>query len=211
MLTGRVSDSAKAAALFAAAKFYHQALQNVESDPEVSYLHLVTSGEILANIHHPQNEDLLDEDVRAILDQIRRCLIDGEKAARTLAKQMRQIKRRFRSTVEDLIDERFFVATEDEPTRQKLKPEDLARRVSAAYDIRSRYVHTGLSFGAWIAPQRNRLDEILVGRPILEDKRLSKLLQRAPTYIGLERVVRYCLIRFAEKHNLFVEDLPTTA
>ena len=30
-----------------------------KSDPEVAYLHLITAGEVLANVHHPQNEDLL--------------------------------------------------------------------------------------------------------------------------------------------------------
>lgn len=207
MLMGRVRvrDRARATSLSAAAKFYHQALQNAESDPEIAYLHLITAGEILANAHLPQNDDLLDEGIRAILDQIRQSLPDGAKAARMLASQMRQIKRRFQSTVEDLIDERFFVVTEGEPAWKRFKVDDLRKSVSAAYDIRSRYVHTGLSFGDWIAPRWDDLAEIRRSRPTMEDKELSKLLGTAPTYIGLERVIRYCLIRFAELHKLFVE------
>ena len=139
-------------ALGAAAKFYHQALQNVEQDPEVGYLHLITAGEILANVHHPQSEDLLDDHIRAILDQVREVIPEGERAARTLASQLRQIKRRFRSTIEDLIDDQFFWASRSAPQARRLNPESLPARVSAAYDIRSRYVHTGLSFGHWVAP-----------------------------------------------------------
>ena len=130
-------DTAVATALKAAAKFYHQALQNAESDPEIAYLHLITSGEILANVHHPQNEDLLDEDIRRVIDRVRGLVPNGEKDARALASQMRQIKRRFRSTIIDLIDERFFRATEHETQWARLKAEDLPDRVSAAYDIRS--------------------------------------------------------------------------
>jgi len=37
--------------------------------------------------------------------------------------------------------------------------------------------------------------------------KLAELLEAAPTYVGLERVIRYCLFRFAERHQLFV-DIP---
>jgi hypothetical protein len=140
---------------------------------------------------------------------------NGEKAARILADRMRQIKRRFRLTVEDLIDERFFRATEQEPQWRRLTADNLSDRISAAYDIRSRYVHTGISFGDWVYPQMgHRVSdkghkpgwmEIHLGKPILEDKRLADLLGAAPTYVGLERVIRYCLIRFAERNQLFVD------
>ena len=207
MLTGQVADPAKATALKSAAKFYRQALQNGETDPEVAYLHLITAGEILANTHCHGSADYLDDTVRAILDQVRLHVPDGEKSAKILANQMRQIKRRFCLTLEDLIDEQFFSATKNAPDWQKLrklKRKDFSKRVTAAYDIRSHYVHTGNSFGDWIAP-RESLEEVLIGLPRLEDAKIAKLLQSAPTYIGLERVIRYCLIRFAERHKLIVD------
>jgi HEPN/Toprim N-terminal domain 1 len=43
--------------------------------------------------------------------------------------------------------------------------------------------------------------EVCHSRPLMEDAELAKLVQSAPTYIGLERVIRYCLIRFAEQHK----------
>jgi hypothetical protein len=111
ILTGQVTDFAKGTALNGAAKFYYQALQNGESDPEVAYLHLITAGEILANTHHPEGTDYLDESVREIFDEIKQCVPNDNKKAKILASRMRQIKRRFRLTVEDLVDEQFFVAT----------------------------------------------------------------------------------------------------
>src|ERR1700730_1730117 len=77
MLMGGNEKPHARTALSAAAKFYHQALQNVERDPEIAYLHLITAGEILANVHHQQSEDLLDEDIRAILDQVRQLVPEG--------------------------------------------------------------------------------------------------------------------------------------
>jgi hypothetical protein len=56
----------------------------------------------------------------------------------------------------------------------------------------------------WVAP-RHALEEVQPGTPHVEDAKLAKLLQLAPTYIGLERVIRYCLIRFAERHKLIVD------
>jgi Apea-like HEPN len=204
ILTRQVTDSAKATALKSAAKFYHQALQNGETDPEVAYLHLITAGEILASTHCPQSADHLDDSVRAILDQVTLHIPDGETSAKILANRMRQIQRRFYLTVEDLVDEQFFSAIKNKPDRNKFKKDDFSKRVSASYDIRSRYVHTGVSFGEWIAP-RESLEEVRVGLPHLEDREYAKLLQLAPTYIGLERVIRYCLIRFAERYKLIVD------
>ena len=205
ILTGQVSDPAKVTALISAAKFYQQALQNGESDAEVAYLHLITAGEILANTHRPGSAEDLDESITVILDDIRRSLPDGERVAQILANRLRQIKRRFRLTVEELVDEHFFGAAKDGHDWTKFKKTDFSKRVAAAYDIRSRYVHTGDSFGGWIAPRRNDLAEVRHGKPVINDAEFSKVLQLAPTYIGLERVIRYCLIRFAEQHKLIID------
>jgi Apea-like HEPN len=196
MLLGQFSDQNKASALFGAAKFYWQALQNAERDAEVAYLHLITAGEILANAHHPEKTDELDEEVRAIVDQVRQHLPDGEKACRVLTSRMRQIKRRFRSTVEELIDDAFFGASNGSIPWVKFKREHFSKHVSAAYDIRSRYVHSGDAFGGWIAPRGDCSEEVRHGIPGVES---------APTYVGLERVIRYCLVRFAERHQLIVD------
>jgi len=196
VFTSQVTDPTKAEALKSAAKFYWQALQNAESDAEVAYLHLITAGEILANTHRPESDDLLDERVRTILDQVRQHVPDGEEAARILANRMRQIKRRFRLAVEDLVDDQFFSACNNVAHWAKFGKDGFSKCVSAAYDIRSRYVHSGWSFGGWIAPRSNCLEEIRHDIPELK---------AAPTYVGLERVIRYCLIRFAERHKLIID------
>ena len=206
LLTPEPSDAVKVAVLKGAAKFYHQALQNAEHDAEVAYLHLITAGEILTNTHMPESLEYLDKDLLEILDQVKAKVTNGEAAAKLLANRMRQIKRRFCLTIEDLIDDQFLSTANGTADRLSFRKDDFARRIAAAYDIRSRYVHTGISFGAWIAPQSGNVsEEVRYGMPSLEDSDFAKTLQWAPTYVGLERVIRYCLLKFAEKHKLFVE------
>ena len=80
------------------------------------------------------------------------------------------------------------------------------KSMASAYDLRSRYVHTGVPFGSWISlAMSGDNNEIQVGAPIVkEDKELGKLIGHAPTFVGLERVTRYVLLRFAEKHGAYV-------
>lgn len=42
-------------------------------------------------------------------------------------------------------------------------------------------------------------NEIQLGRPVVADKDVARALAAAPTLIGLERVTRYALLRFAER------------
>jgi len=199
------NTSPEAIAFEAAVKFYSQALQNVEKNIEVAYLNLITAGEILANQHSPQKEELLDGTIQSILRDVREYVPDGNKCANILASQMRQIKKRFANAIEDLVDDQFFDGSEHEEKFRKMSKESLGSRVRAAYDIRSQYVHSGVSFGRWIAPRGTPpYNEVQLGKPVLEDKRISKLLVKAPTYVGLERIIRYCLIKFAVKHSLIV-------
>jgi predicted nucleic acid-binding protein len=198
LLFQQYNDQEKAFALFGAAKFYWQALQTAERDAEVAYLHLITAGEILASAHRSESADQLDEEVRAVLDKVKQHVPCGEKAVRILANRMRGIKRRFRSTVEDLLDDDFFAANPESVLGKFGKDRNsLSKLVSAAYDIRSQYVHSGHAFGGWIAPRGDCSEEIRHGMP--ED------VKAAPTYVGLERVIRYCLVRFAGRHQLLVD------
>jgi len=75
----------------------------------------------------------------------------------------------------------------------------------AAYDLRSKYVHTGQPFGSWVRPRGQTIEEVQVGRPVVTSADLAKTLADAPTLVGLERVLRYALLRFASEHSLISE------
>lgn len=182
------------------AKFYVQALQNIERDPEVAYLHLISSIEILSGFYDYPKEELWDSDLAALLARIREGMTDGEKVARQVGARLHQIKRAFVRTVTDLIDDEFFASNDCREPNYGLKADDFPRRIAAAYDLRSQYVHTGSPFGNWIDRPN---EERCFGRPAYLEPSLATTIERAPTYIGLERVVRYCLIRFLEKVGIY--------
>jgi len=194
------------------AKFYSQALRNFETDPEVSYLHLISAGEILSNFHDFDKLDLLDDTTKEYLANIREGLDNGEKVASHIEGRLLLVKRRFVETIVGLIDKNFFEKSEAGDGIGSLKVESFRRTISAAYDLRSKYVHTGAPFGNWVALQMGgRNTEIQVGKPVISDKGLSKILEHAPTLIGLERVVRYCLLQFALRHGALIKSEPSAS
>lgn len=186
------------------AKFYLQALQNFELDPEVAYLHLISAGEILSNYHDFDKPVLLDDEMKGYLKKIRIELVDGEKIAGRIEARLLFIKRRFIETINNFIDPSFFNQSEADWELGQFKPETFRQSVAAAYDLRSKYVHTGTPFGRWISLRLRGNNEVQIAKPVLDDKDFAKVIHRAPTFIGLERLIRYCLIRFAERHGAYL-------
>ena len=72
------------------------------------------------------------------------------------------------------------------------------------YNLRSKYVHTGIDFGHWLVPNPALMNEIQLGKPVVQDNELKKILARVPTYIGLERVMRFALLRLLHINNVYI-------
>lgn len=197
--------SAHRQTLDTAIKFYAQAVQNFETDPEVAYLHLITAGEILAEAHEYEAEQMLDATTRQYLERIQSQVPGGEKIAQHFRGKLRSIRRRFVLTLCRLVDEPFFARKEAQVAYMGLKAASFRKAMLAAYDLRSKYVHTGQPFGSWVRPRGQTVEEVQVGRPVVASSDLAKTLADAPTLVGLERVLRYALLRFASEHNLISE------
>jgi len=198
-------DATFSATFHAACKFYVQALQAFERDAEVAYLHLVTAGEILSGFQKHGDDVLLAEETVKALRRIREELPDGDRVARLLAGQLRGVKRRFVEAIMGFVDPGFFERSEAHEFG-KFTEDEFRESVSAAYDLRSRYVHTGQAFGQWVASRvSGENNEVQIGQPVVDDRKLARILQFAPTYVGLERVIRYCLLRFAQSQGVYEE------
>jgi hypothetical protein len=190
------NDNPGVAAFHAAAKLYRRALQSVEVDPEGAYLNLITAGEIVSNNHSVSEADALDPATHKILDRVAKEMPDGVKIASSLRAKLRSIKRRFVCTMRDMTDEAFFDFRESERETWTFKRKDFVKRVGAAYDLRSKFVHSGYPFGRWISREMD-VFEVPVGRPLIQDKEMAKVLERAPMFSGLERLIRHVLLKFA--------------
>ncbi len=189
--------------LDAACKFYMQALQNAEHDPEVAYLHLITAGEILSSFFQYSKEEILDETTIADLDIIKNKIEDGDKIAKRISKRLTVVRKNFVKSLCSLLDDSFYVTAESEKKPGHFKPRNIERNIGAAYDLRSNYVHTGVSFGRWVEPSRHHSD-LQSGKPVVEDKEFAKILRKAPKFAGLERLIRYCILKFMSSRELLV-------
>lgn len=196
-----------------AAKFYLQALQNVESDPEVAYLHLITAGEILSNFYEYNKDQLLDDEITQVLTTIRTspAFPEGEKVAKIIEDRLWQVRKRFVKTIVQLIGQDFFERSEAyQPVEGQIsvmfKAASFEKSVSAAYDLRSWYVHRGTPFGKYISPGHRKFE--VQSFPLAgKDKELGRILTNAPTFIGLERIMRYSLLQFAKLNGAYVEPM----
>lgn len=203
LLTNEVDE--KASKFFrSAGKFYSQALQTFEINPETAYLNLITCGEILSNFYEYDKEELLDDEIKEILTVIESNLCNGRKISNQVKSKLLQIKRKFLKTISSLLTDLFFENTESSQMFTSLKKENISERIAAAYDLRSRYVHTGIDFGVWVSFNSANA-EVQSGIPVVEDKEFQKILARAPTFIGLERIMRFCLLRFLQLHGVPVD------
>lgn len=192
--------------LQAAGRFYLQALQHFEERPDVAYLNLITAGEVLSNYYDYDKDELLDAQAKDILYKISSASDGGEKLAKQIKGRLYQVKRRFVKAINDLLKEQFFSTSESVVDAVALKKEDIGERLSAAYDLRSRHVHSGIPFGKWMSMGLGGgVCEIQYGTPVVGDKEFEKILAKAPTYYGLERIIRYCLLRFIHTHGISID------
>lgn len=184
-----------------ACKFYHQALQSAEHDPEIAYLNLITAGEIMSSCFEFSDEEILDSETINMLEAIRGGLTGGEKIARHLRGRMLSVKRRFVRSLVGLLADDFFDGAESPHEFSRFKPDVIESNIKSAYDLRSRYVHTGVAFGQWIRTSVGGGD-VQFGKPVEPDKDYARILEKAPTFHGLERLIRYCLLRMIESKGL---------
>jgi hypothetical protein len=193
-----LEDKAAFAGFTAAARFYQRALVAADRDPEIAYLHLITAGEVLSQTFLPKDDDrLLDDVLEADLARVTAALDDGGAVVRNLRRRLFEVKRRYVTTFADLVDDAFFDRREATETWSAFRKADFRAAMGAAYDLRSHNLHRGELVGHWMRSMHGN-NEIQLGRPVVADQGMARVLAEAPTLIGLERVTRYALLRFAE-------------
>jgi len=47
--------------------------------------------------------------------------------------------------------------------------------------------------------------EIQIGAPVVGDVEFEKILVKAPTFFGMERIIRYSLLRFIHTHGIHID------
>ncbi len=196
---------------YQAGRLYTQAIRIVEENPELAFLSLVTVGETLSSYFDYRSEDLLDKNTKSLLMEIKCNSSNGEEIYNKLIKKFSSIRAKFVLHLTGCLDDRFFTNSETEHKYNQLTKENISLRLRAAYDLRCKYVHDGKSGNSWLSVKYVREHEEVFSQnrnlgPIVEgDKEMQKIIRDTPTFLGLERIVRYALIKFLIKTQL-IED-----
>lgn len=186
-----------------AGKFYLNALREMETNPEVAFINLITSCEILAAHKNYDIDTLLDEELIMILKKIELGLDGGEKIVRQLKKRFSSIAEKFCLLITEHVDEDFFSTTESLDDNSRLKLEGFKARLKAAYNTRSKYVHAGKFMENWFSVNHlKQNEEVTSGNPVIQDRDMRQSVERSPTILGLERIVRYVLIKYLIKNQV---------
>ena len=188
--------------LLRAATFYMRSLQSAEREPEVAYLLLISAGEVLATLH-PRAP--LDERTQKHLSLIRKHVPYGCKVAKGIENQLGVIRRSFVATIAGLVDSDFF-NSQDDPPHFRFSEESIEKVVGSAYDLRSLYLHSGAPFGSAVTTGFRY--SLIPGELRDGDKKVRKATKHAPTLVGMERLIRYAVLRCMENHGLLAARTP---
>jgi len=179
---------------FTAGRLYLQGLDLYEDDPELAYLSFVNAGEVLVSALSFSGKELYDSDTRKLLCNISRKA--GAEAARAVRKKLFQVRRRFRMGLSRLVAPAFFEGNECKEDWAAMKVEDFGIRMNAAYDLRSKFLHSGVRFGTWATQLQHVNAERVSGKPAYGSAEWKELISRMPTVLALERVIRFCMLKF---------------
>lgn len=185
------------------AEFYRMALENFYERPEMSFTLLLSALEALLDLHNYTDDEKYDETLKAQLAQIAAQCMDGAKLVESLKSRFYQIRRRVAAFVDAYIPDTYFTQSEARESWASLqKRADLRPRVLAAYDVRSRLLHTGDRTGIWALTHSSMGEETCLGTPVLDDEKLKKLITSSLSLVGLERVTSTVLRCAIQRHLL---------
>ena len=197
--------------LITAGSFYLHSLQSFNNDPEIAYIDLISCGEVLSNFEgfNYNDDELLPED---LLNEFNKLELDCKEIIdiAKFKKNFRSIKRRFTLTLIGLVNNYYYNNKVNDLEKSSfmkgqylktLSKENAEIYIKNSYDIRSKYLHAGKSFGNHIIPFRNLITETSYGEVSddIGDSEFRKALNNALLYVGLERIMRFCLLRFIQK------------
>ena len=183
--------------IMAAAKCYSEALRLLPLDREIAFFRLIQAIECVSGKSQYTDEERFshDEQLWTYLKWLEQLDDEtGKRCAAFVKNRLYQVARGVWLWLDKRIDGDFFTAES-----YALADDNLKACVSGAYTLRSKYVHGGAAFADFIDPTDGRCGSLeTIPDSFLEacqDKDLRKTLARCPSFLGLERLVRYGLTK----------------
>lgn len=172
-------------AIMSAASFFRLALENSKSSPSLAYSLLISSLECLAMTQNPPDSQLYDEESMALLEKIGEHPDFGPGVRGLLKQRLRQVKKRVSLAVGHFMNPSSYEKLESNTRRGLLsfgpqRVADVYVAVRAAYDLRSKYLHTGFDHSRWTSRFSSK-------------DNAPTIVQKAPTLDELEGLTQHCL------------------
>jgi len=180
--------------LLAAAKQYLLALQYAHNDQDIAYISLVESGEIFSNSIKIDETKLYDKKILDVLNEVKE-LENGEKKYNLLKGKLRQISNRYMIAILEYLDDSFYGTSYSNDSQYSFTKENVRGYIKRSYDLRSKYVHNGESFGSGTMISMDFNWEINNGWNSNTSKDMKKCLLKSASFVGLERIIHYCLYK----------------
>lgn len=194
--------------IIAASKFYNRALNVFPKEKELAFLDLITCGEIISNFNDEEytDEQLYDENLLRNFIKILE-VEKGDRIVKDLKNRLFQVKRKFVFSLHQLLNDSFYEVTEvTNASVGNISKENIESLLKAAYDLRSQYVHLGSEFGDFIKPHKGFFNEVIIGEPRGLEEKVNKILSKSPTFLGLERILRYSMLRLIHKNGISIHE-----
>lgn len=179
------------------ARLYLRSLKTFHDDIESAYLDLVVCGEIISGYFDDYNdEQKYDEALRNTFARLDAAGIELEHISR-IKSRVYSVKRRFNLGIQRLLNESFFQKLEALYPHDAISKEKISALIQTTYDIRSDHTHNGTHIG-YVGPN---FGSELSTRQNYKDGKIA-YGNRCLSYLGLERLIRFCLLSLLHRGGL---------
>lgn len=182
-------------------RLYHQSIGMIEQNPDLAYLSLVSSVEVLAEEHPIGNVSLSDID-KGLAQAVAR--VEPEDLRTEIQDRILNrehfTRRRFRRFVLDHVDELFW-ERETRPDIGRIEKDELPELLNRIYDQRSRTLHSGEPFPPNIERPPMQGAEISPSRGMSKGGRRWEPDEFVPHPHFFERLVNHCLKEHLKRHQ----------
>lgn len=202
-----------------AVRFYHQAIEIIETATDMAYINLVSSIETLCQDLSTETKKLeeIDQGLAAAIKKISSCDLRKDIEKRILKREP-FIQNKFVNFIKNNIDASFWTYNK-RPQHGRIEPVDLDRILKNIYQQRSNFLHSGTPFPEYIyltdrMPDISHLkydqayimhrlyqEEIPVGLGITSGSRSWQPSEYIPYPHFFERLVRHVLLNYLKRNQ----------
>lgn len=189
-------DEHKTNIFFKAWQFYREALVNIDYDPEIAYIDLIRSIEILSSDLDFEYDSFFEWNLQEIYNKIK-----SDEKLKDFFVKYHGSSTRFCNFILKFLPIESSFRKKSESNRENfwflfLKQDSIKNILKRTYNLRNKYIHSWLHFWDFVIPAEDWLNELVYSEPAESDGYLK--INENLSFLWLERLVRRCLMKYLE-------------